>query len=300
MKPASGSLLLIASIALSTAAITWSGLGTMPLAKIAYFGHSAEPAPTGERLTVLGISFLEISPGVFRTGRPSAPVGTIIQRMASVGEAPRCDCGRPLQPNGWAVIPEGLWISHHEITNSQYERALGSSGCPKRARDREPVELKFEDARELCRRLAAVSDLPIRLPTEMEWELCARAGSSDSGSWADSTRLDSHCWYEANSEFHKHDVGSLLPNEWGLFDMQGNVAEWCEDGWREQLGLCLHFADPLRRVVRGGYWLSSSEECMVGARSFRPTPFLYEGVGVRPVFVLDFDTGTTTLVRRRR
>ena len=99
-----------------------------------------------------------------------------------------------------------------------------------------PVEaVSWNDAVEFCRRL---SDLPeektaghvYRLPTESGWEYACRAGTTTVYSFGDSkSQLDEYAWFNKNSDRTKHPVGQKKPNPWGLYDMHGNVMEWCQD-----------------------------------------------------------------------
>ena len=101
-----------------------------------------------------------------------------------------------------------------------------------------------------------------RLPTEAEWEYACRARTSTRFSYGDDpgyTNLTKYAWYEDNSGGETHPVGQKLPNPWGLYDMHGNVWEWCQDWWLERLpgGSPLDPQGPAAgsaRVVRGGCW----------------------------------------------
>jgi len=100
-----------------------------------------------------------------------------------------------------------------------------------------------------------------RLPTEVEWEYCCRAGTT--GDYAG--ELDSLAWYKDNSGGMTHRVGKKKPNDWGLYDMHGNVYEWCFDSYWDSLSWCDNNSEkagrgPLR-VSRGGSWISRDVEC---------------------------------------
>ncbi len=202
--------------------------------------------PSGRTLTVEGVTFIELLPG-----------------------AGECGTGAGLQPSA------AFWIAETEVTNAQYERFR-----PKRRRSRfslcddGPVaEVDWHDAREYCAWLSDRGRLRVRLPTEDEWEFACRSGGEGAYCFGDrEDKLGVHAWYVANSGYRAHRVKSLSANPWGLYDMHGNVAEWCEDEWRPRPdrpdlrveGRSAFSA--MDRVVRGGGWLYSAEHCRVWSR----------------------------------
>jgi len=109
------------------------------------------------------------------------------------------------------------------------------------------IGISWHDAKAYCKWLSEKSGKAYRLPTEAEWEYAARAGTTTQWSFGDDEKeLDKYAWYSKNSESKTHPVGGKLPNPWGLYDMQGNVWEWCED-WYDK--------DKDTKVLRGGSWL---------------------------------------------
>ena len=113
----------------------------------------------------------------------------------------------------------------------------------------------------------------LRLPSEAEWEYACRAGSDGRYCHGDGEeKLGDHAWYRDNSGTVTHEVGKLNPNRWGLYDMFGNVAEWCNDIYSDS-----YYAESSRenprgpqsgkkRVLRGGAWNSSASACRASAR----------------------------------
>ncbi|MDG2221300.1 MAG: formylglycine-generating enzyme family protein, partial [Rubripirellula sp.] len=140
-----------------------------------------------------------------------------------------------------------------------------------------PVEtVSWEDAVEFCRKL---SELPkekaaghvYRLPTEAEWEYACRAATTTKYSFGDDgSQLGEYAWLEGNADSKTHPVGEKNPNAWGLYDMHGNVFEWCQDWYGDYSSDMV--TDPTGasagsgRVIRGGCWSLSAEDCRSAIR----------------------------------
>ena len=129
-----------------------------------------------------------------------------------------------------------------------------------------------------------------RLPTEAEWEYACRAWTSTPFSYGDDlddTDLPQYAWYDANSGAATHAVGQKLPNPWGLYDMNGNVAEWCQDWYSPYPGgLALDPQGPATgsaRVGRSGLWLRPGSYCRPAWRNAAAPDFAADGGGFRMV-----------------
>ena len=165
----------------------------------------------------------------------------------------------------------------HEVTQTQYERLMGVNPSHFKGADNPVHRVSWNDAVEFCRRL---SELPAekaagnvyRLPTEAEWEYACRAGTATKFSFGDDeSELGDYAWYGVNCDQKTHPVGSKKPNAWGLYDMYGNVWEWCQD-WEEDYPIG-SVTDPSGatsgsyRVARGGSWDDTAGFCRSAYRS---------------------------------
>ena len=130
-----------------------------------------------------------------------------------------------------------------------------------------PVErVSWNEANEFCRKLSEfpaekAAGAVYRLPTEAEWEYACRAGTTTRFDFGDDpASMDQHAWWRSNSQSRTQPVGRLQPNAWALFDMHGNVWEWCADWWAADYYAKSPTADPAgpdsgaERVLRGGAW----------------------------------------------
>ncbi|MDP2896058.1 MAG: formylglycine-generating enzyme family protein, partial [bacterium] len=144
-----------------------------------------------------------------------------------------------------------------------------------------PVEnVSWDDAQEFARKLSQKENVTYRLPTEAEWEYACRAGTTTEYYWGDDPdgrQISDHAWYKGNLDTTKmgtahKPVGQKKPNAWGLYDMSGNVWEWCQD-WcseypaeKEAVNPKGPVGGPSRRV-RGGSWYFRADLCRSALRS---------------------------------
>lgn len=133
--------------------------------------------------------------------------------------------------------------------------------------------VRFHDAKAYCEWKSQREGKTFRLPTEAEWEYACRAGSTGNYCFGDDeTLLGEYAWYTENSEGVTHDVGTKKPNAWGLYDMHGNVWEWCSDWYSDTYdntptdGTAYNNPSEKGRVLRGGSWNASAENSRCSSR----------------------------------
>ncbi len=166
-----------------------------------------------------------------------------------------------------AVISRPFRMGITEITNAQYEsfrpehRALRGKNGVSLEDDEAVVNVSYSDAVAFCEWLSRKEGKNYRLPTEAEWEFAAKGGaSSKSFKYSGSNNLDDFAWHKGNSKGTPHTVGTKLPNELGIYDMSGNVWEWCWDWYNKDFYKLEKGDNPKgpemgeRRSVRGGSW----------------------------------------------
>ncbi|MBF0406639.1 MAG: SUMF1/EgtB/PvdO family nonheme iron enzyme [Candidatus Riflebacteria bacterium] len=196
--------------------------------------------------------------------------------------------GRPDErPVRSVTITKPFYIGIHEVTVKQYSDVTGEKTRVPMPPDNPVLFITWDKAKEFCRILSERENLVYRLPTEAEWEYSARAGTETEFYWGDTYR-DGFAWCHYNSgrpTRSTHPVGTLQPNAWGLYDMLGNIAEWCEDYYLSSYSPD-DTTDPIGpldgkfRVIRGGDY--SSLPYTSASRS-NDTPDTMMGPGFRVV-----------------
>jgi formylglycine-generating enzyme required for sulfatase activity len=195
------------------------------------------------------------------------------------------------------LLSNGYWLGKYEVTQSEWKQVMetepwkGKTNA-KQGADYAASYISWEDATEFCRKLTdqereagrLSNDWAYTLPTEAEWERACRARTETKFSFGDdASKLGEYAWYSTNASFrgdnHAHQVGQKNPNPWGLFDMHGNVHEWCRDVYTKKLP---GGRDPdvkangkttaSNRVLRGGGHSVLASYCRSASRdSYSPT-----------------------------
>jgi formylglycine-generating enzyme required for sulfatase activity len=152
-------------------------------------------------------------------------------------------------------------MSKYEVTQAQYQAVMNSSPSSFKG-DTLPVDsVSWNSAVEFCRKLSQLTGRQYRLPTEAEWEYAARAGSPKSSTG----NVEATAWYDANSAGHPHAVGQKEANAFGLYDLTGNLWEWCQSKYKPYPYNASDGRESLQetdvRVLRGGSFESSARGC---------------------------------------
>ena len=187
------------------------------------------------------LSLVRIPPGAFLKGShegflPSADVQSMLPKVEekSVGE---------------------FWMGKTEVTQAQWQYVMGNNPSYHLGDDLPVEQVSWHDAQEFCRRLSSLSDYSIQLPTSTEWEYACRASSSFLYSFGnDEETLGLYAWYDGNSKAKTNPVMTKQPNAWGLYDMHGNVWEWCADKHTDSPSTTQEPSVDSFYVYKGGAW----------------------------------------------
>jgi formylglycine-generating enzyme required for sulfatase activity len=207
---------------------------------------------------VAGMDFIYISPRRFIMGSPRTEEG----RWAD-------------ETQHEVILTKGFYMQTTEVTQGQWRAVMGNNpSIYQKCGSECPVEnVYWGDVQEYIDRLNVIDKTATyRLPTESEWEYACRAGSTETGAYGNNTKLlDYYGWYRQNSNGGPQKVSQKRPNYWNLYDMHGNVSEWCSD-WYGNYPV-KPVEDPQGaftgkfRVARGGSWFHNERRCRSADRN---------------------------------
>ena len=244
--------------------------------------HPARAQAPKEITNSIGMKLVLIPKGTFMMGSPESEEGRY----------------KDDETQHEVTISKDYYLGVYEVTQAQYEKVMGKNpshfqGAIVGNENADlPVDrVSWEDAVEFCKKL---SDLPeekkagrvYRLPTEAQWEYACRAGSKTAYSFDDEEGLlPEYGWFNRNSSRRTHTVGLLEPNAWSLYDMHGNVWEWCSD-WYEEYpkGAVSDPTGPKEgsiRVFRGGSGFNVAAICLSAIRGRSAPSLRNNNIGFR-------------------
>jgi formylglycine-generating enzyme required for sulfatase activity/serine/threonine protein kinase len=241
----------------------------------------------------IGMKFVWIEPGTFRMGSPP-------------GEEKRGNNETPHR----VTLTKGFHLGANLVTQQQWERVMGKDANTSRFMGKDEDEKKllpvdkvsWKDCQEFCRKLGALEGRRYRLPTEAEWEYACRAGTETAFWWGDGittnqANYDGNYTYGANGKKGENrgkttPVHLFAANPWGLYDMHGNLWQWCEDAFQpygdgDKINPVNTGELDDASVLRGGSWAGQPELCRAARRLGRTPDYRCEVFGCRVVLCLD-------------
>jgi len=194
-----------------------------------------------------------------------------------------------------SVTVPGFWMAKYELTKRQWQAVMGTTPWSGQDfvlndPDSPAVFVSWDDAKTFITALTSYTGKTFRLPSESEWEYACRAGTTTRFYWGDDpsyTAIGDYAWWNLNTynvgEGYAHVVGQKPPNAFGLYDMSGNVWEWCEDDWHDAYTGAPVDGSPWvdsprgsTRLLRGGGWSSDGIGCRsADRRTFSPSVTIY-------------------------
>ena len=200
--------------------------------------------------------------------------------------SPESEVGRNKDEKQHEVtLSKGFWIMESEVTQRQWQAVMGNNPSKNKGDDLPVEQVSWNDCQEFCKKCVDLG-FAFQLPTEAQWEYACRAGTT--GAFADD--LDAMAWHDINSEGVTHPVGMKMSNDWDLYDMHGNVWEWCLDWKADYPGGSV--TDPVsssgtQRVYRGGGWSDGAWRCRSACRIGAAADYRDPSLGFRCVKTSD-------------
>ena len=214
-----------------------------------------------QTFTVKGVSFtmIAVEGGTFKMGATSEQGG---------------DADNDEKPVHNVTLSD-YYIGETEVTQELWQAVMGKNPSNFKGNKKPVEQVSWNDCQEFIKKLNQLTGKNFRLPTEAEWEYAARGGNKSQGyKYSGSNTIDNVAWYTSNSGSQTHDVKTKQANELGIYDMSGNVYEWCQDRYDSNYYSSSPETNPTGptsgsyRVLRGGRWNFNARFCRVSDRSY--------------------------------
>jgi formylglycine-generating enzyme required for sulfatase activity len=172
------------------------------------------------------------------------------------------------------VCVKGFWVGRYEVTQAQYQQVAGKNPSRFLGPDKPVEQVSWYDASNFTEEMSRRTGTKVKLPSEAEWEYACRAGGAHERYCGAGGHPERLAWYGDNSETKTHPSGQLAPNDWGLYDMSGNVWEWTQDCYNENYigapadGSAWISGDCGKRMFRGGSWYNYQAYVRASFRGF--------------------------------
>ena len=256
----------------------------------------------GDEQTFAGIVFKWIPAGTFYMGslKTSAELSAIYGDRESFFD--------PEHPRHLVTITRGFWMGKYEVTQAQWSARMSGNPSGNVGADLPVEKVSWDDCQGFIAQLNQLGQGVFRLSTEAEWEYACRAGTETEFYWGDdASAADDYAWHCLSIDCTTQPVGKLRPNAWGLYDMSGNVREWCSDCYDATYYTADPVTDPqgpvppesgyVRRVRRGGgpsaHMISPSADRPCATATYSNSPNRI------PVFALFGRAGIETVLGSR-
>ena len=228
----------------------------------------------------IGMKLVLIHAGSFNMGSP-------------IGEAER----GPNETLHEVTISKSYYLGAYEVTQNEYEKVMGYNPTTFKVANKPVAMVSWENAVSFCKKLSELPEEKVarreyQLPTDAEWEYACRASSSAAYCFGDSPKsLNEYAWYDEGRQSKTHPVGEKKANRWGLYDMHGNVLEWCQDCYSEGPSDFESVTDPngpktgSARVIRGGSFELVAAACRSASRGGLDIRMVSHCVGFRVAMI---------------
>lgn len=180
-----------------------------------------------------------------------------------------------------ANVSNDYYIGKFEVTQALWQAVMGSNPAKNKGDNLPEEKVTWTECQDFIKKLNELTGKNFRLPTALEWVYAARGGSKSSGyKYSGSNKLSEVAWFDSNSKDKTHPVGTKMPNELGLYDMSGNVWEWCQDLGKstKKSSKSLHGAS---RILCGGSWSDNAKYCTSLYLDEKPEGFYSIYTGMR-------------------